>query len=198
MNVHWWKKAGGVVGKSVMIGLTAIALLLTLFLLQSKLTGTEPAIAGHKIYIVMSGSMEPAVQVGSIVVVRPLPAEEILPEDIITFRSDHSPNVTTHRVHHLESEKGLLFHTKGDANEVLDPLPVPARLLVGKVVLTVPYLGYLFAYTRTREGLMVLLGLAALIVAGELVHTCVVAKRQRQQNEGGEVETDSATDGPGV
>lgn len=185
-------------GKSILVLLTATALLLTFFLLKSKLTGTEPAVAGHKIYIVMSGSMEPALQVGSIVLVRPLAAEEIRPGDIVTFRNQYSPDVVSHRVQHVEEEEnGLLFYTKGDANEVLDPLPVPARLLVGKVVLTVPYLGYLFAYARSREGQMLLLGLAALIAAGELARVYLAAKRQGQRAGEGKVNSHSAAQRPG-
>jgi signal peptidase len=198
MNGHRWKKAGALMGKSILVLLTAAALLLTFFLLKSKLTGTEPAVAGHKIYIVMSGSMEPALQVGSIVLVRPLAAEEIRPGDIVTFRNQYSPDVVSHRVHHVEEEEnGLLFYTKGDANEVLDPLPVPARLLVGKVVLTVPYLGYLFAYARSREGQMLLLGLAVLITAGELARVYLAAKRQGQRAGGGKVNSHSAAQRPG-
>ncbi len=198
MTVNRWRKVGVAVAKFIVVLLTTIALLLTFFLLQSKLSGTEPAIFGHKIYIVMSGSMVPAIEVGSVVVVQPLSAAEVLPGDIITFRSDNSRSVTTHRVHHLETETGLLFYTKGDANEVLDPLPVPAQQLVGKVVLTVPYLGYLFAYTRTREGLMVLLGLAVFILTGELVRTHLAEKKERQRkgSNNEEVMAKSTTDNP--
>jgi len=60
---------------AVTILLIAMALLLAFFLLQSRLTGTEPSIVGHKVYIVMSGSMEPAREDGGgVVVVQPLPA----------------------------------------------------------------------------------------------------------------------------
>ncbi len=188
MNADRWKKAGTAVTKLITVLLTATALLLTFFLLQSKLSGTEPAIAGRKIYIAMSGSMEPAVKVGSVVVVKPLPAEEVVLGDIITFRNDRSLTITTHRVDSLETENGLLFYTKGDANNARDPLPVQPRQLVGKVVLTVPYLGYLFAYTRTQKGVMVVFGLAALVVASELFYAYQAEKRRRNETgfQGGE------------
>ena len=65
MNSDGFKAAGAYVTKSLTL-LTLVALLLAGFLLK-QLTGTEPAIAGCKLYIVMSGSMEPALKVGSIV-----------------------------------------------------------------------------------------------------------------------------------
>lgn len=171
MGAARWKKIGTVVSRVFISILTLTALLFTFYLLQSKFSGGEPAILGHKIYIVMSGSMEPAIETGSLVAVRLLPAEEIQPGDVITYHSDHSANLTTHRVHHLELDDGLLFYTKGDANNALDPLPVEGRQVVGKVALTVPKAGYLFAYTRTRRGQMIIFSLAALTVAVELVRS---------------------------
>lgn len=194
MTANRWKRAGAAVTKSIVVLLTATAVLLTFFLLQSKLTDSEPAVFGHKIYIVMSGSMEPAVALGSLVAVRPLPAKEVAPGDIITYRSEHSGSLTTHRVAELETDtdNGLLFYTKGDANNARDPLPAKARQLVGKVVLTVPYAGYLFAYTRTGQGQLVLFGLAALVVVAELVRTQLAEKQLRHKNDGEEVEQKTA------
>lgn len=173
-----WKKAGAALSGTAMVLLIAAALLFAFFLLQSKLAGAEPSIAGHKIYIVLSGSMEPAVKVGGAVAVQPLPAEEVQPGDIITFRGENSRSLTTHRVIDIATENGLLFYTKGDANDSPDPLPVKARQLVGKVILTVPYLGYLLAFIRTRAGLLTLLGLVVLIVAGGLFRSSPAEKQQ--------------------
>ena len=151
MNVARVRQVGAYIAKSVTITLTVVALLLMFSLVQSKLAGREPAIAGCKIYIVMSGSMEPAIKVGSMVAVRPLEPEEVQPGDIITFRSERGSTVATHRVSRVDTENGLLFYTKGDANDIEDPSPVDPRNLVGKVVLTVPHLGYMFAYARTAR-----------------------------------------------
>ncbi len=194
MNVDRLKQLGASISRFAMVLLIASVLLLTFFLAQSKMTGTEPAIAGRKIYIVMSGSMEPALKVGSIVVVQALAAEEVEPGDIITFSSDHSPSVTTHRVQRVDTENGLLFYTKGDANEVQDPMPVRAHQLVGTVLFAVPYLGYMFAYARTTQGLMTLFGLATLVVGAELIHNYITCKRLDEQSGHEEVGADLPPD----
>lgn len=191
-----WQKIGGAVSKTMVTLLTIVALLLTFFLLQSKFSGSEPAVLGHKIYIVMSGSMEPAIKTGSLIAVKILPAEEIQPGDVITYRSDRSANLTTHRVHHLELDDGLLFHTKGDANNALDPLPVEGRQLVGKVTFMVPRVGYLFAYTRTSRGQLILFGLAALTVALELARNIWGPRRKQRPYHCGEVGEDTNPIGP--
>ena len=143
------------------------ALLLTFFF-KSKLTGTEPA-AGHKIYIVMSGSMEPALQVGSTCWCEALAAEEIRPGDIVTAIS--TSDVVSHRHHVEEEENGSV--TPKDANEVLI-LPVPARLLVGSGADgTLPAT---CSPTPAAGRADALLGLAVLITAGELARVYLAAK----------------------
>ncbi|NLA12564.1 MAG: signal peptidase I [Firmicutes bacterium] len=187
MQKNRWRKAGSIIGSAVAVLFVAVALFLGYAFVQSKLTGSEPAVAGYRICYVMSGSMEPALKVGSAVVVQSLAAEEVRPGDIITYRSNNGSTLTTHRVERLDTTSGLLFYTKGDANKIADPLPVTEQQLVGKVALTVPYLGYLLAYAGTREGLLVLLALAVLIIAGGLIRTYKVEKMQYIRNAGGGV-----------
>lgn len=186
MQKNRWRKAGSIIGSAVAVLFVAAALFLGYAFVQSKLTGSEPTIAGYRICYVMSGSMEPALKVGSAVVVQPLAAEEVRTGDIITYRGESSVGLITHRVERLARENGqLLFHTRGDANNVPDPQPVTEWQLVGKVALTVPYLGYLLAYTRTREGLTVLIGLAMLMIIGGLIHTCRAEKKHIPNAGGG-------------
>lgn len=182
-----WKKASTAFSNTVLALLIALALLLALFLLQSRFAGGEPSLGGYRLCFIRSGSMEPAVKVGSAVLVQPRAAEDIRAGDIITFRSASSGAFITHRVDHIDAGNGLLFYTKGDANNVQDPMPVMGRQLVGKVALTVPYLGYLLACAGSREGLLALFALAALILAGGLIRTYTAGKKQRKQNAGGEV-----------
>ncbi|MFY9385524.1 MAG: signal peptidase I [Dethiobacteria bacterium] len=187
MAENLWQKTAQLINTITFILLIAAAFLLAFFLLRGKLTGAGPSIAGYKLFTVMSGSMEPAVKVGSVVVVQPLPPEAVQPGDIITYRSETGRNFITHRVARINSEGALLFYTMGDANEALDPLPAQARQLVGKVALSVPYLGYLLFFFRTRAGLMLLCCLAVLFIAGELIRTILLREKKGLHSAGEEV-----------
>ncbi|HOL16523.1 MAG TPA: signal peptidase I [Bacillota bacterium] len=114
-------------------------------------------------------------------------AGKVQPGDIITYRSETGRNFITHRVARINSEGALLFYTMGDANEALDPLPAQARQLVGKVALSVPYLGYLLFFFRTRAGLMLLCCLAVLFIAGELIRTILLREKKGLHSAGEEV-----------
>lgn len=142
------------------------------FLLQSRLAGGTPAVAGYQIYIVLGGSMSPAFEAGSIVLVRPLEPSAVQVGDIITYREPGAAQndlVTTHRVMAVSPAEPLSFITRGDANDSDDLLPVPAANLLGRVSYSVPYLGLLFNYVQTRTGILLLVMLpAVLIIATEL------------------------------
>ncbi len=154
-------KVAGNIAFGVLITLMA---LLAFFLVQSKYVGGVPSVFGYRIYAVLSGSMNPAFDTGSVVFVRPAGPQTIAVGDIITFSGSSSDLLTTHRVVDINSENGLEFTTRGDANNVDDPNPVPAANVIGRVHGSVPHLGYLMGFARTRQGLVVLVFIPSLLV----------------------------------
>ena len=119
---------------------------------------------GWRVDAVFSGSMEPQLKVGGMVVTRPVAAEEIKAGDIITFYSPQGGQLTSHRVMAVEDGSSFYFRTKGDANEDADPFIVPAENVVGKVRFHIPYLGYATQFVKTRLGLLLTLCLPGLII----------------------------------
>lgn len=140
-------------------GLHAVAVGALVIVILPFLVHLFPAVVGmsHS-YVVMSGSMEPAIQTGSVVYVDGVSAEDIQVDDVITFRLSPGGPTTTHRVIDIEeTDAGKRFVTKGDANENSDGEAVPPDGIVGKVAFSLPYLGYLIAFAGSRIGLIVLL-----------------------------------------
>lgn len=80
-----------------------------------------PAIFSSRLVIVYSGSMEPALPVGSLVVMSPVEPTSIMVGDIIAFNPPANPDVIIcHRVIEVTDGESPAFCTKGDANEVPD------------------------------------------------------------------------------
>jgi len=119
---------------------------------------------GWRMDAVFSGSMEPGLKLGSVVVTRPVEAEEIKAGDIITFYSPLNERLMSHRVVAAGHGSGWHFQTKGDANEDADPLVVPAENVVGKVCLHLPYFGYFIQFVKTPLGLLLLICTPGLVV----------------------------------
>jgi signal peptidase len=119
---------------------------------------------GWEVDVVLSGSMEPQLHTGGLVVTRPAKPENIVPGDIITFYAPVTHKVTTHRVIEIENSPTLAFRTKGDANEEADPSPVPAGSVRGVVCFSIPGIGYFTRFVKTLPGLLLCLCLPGLVI----------------------------------
>ena len=105
---------------------------------------------GCKLLTVTSGSMSPQIPTGSLLLIRPTSFENIQEGDVVTYRLADGQTLVTHRVVEKDAGRGNLT-TKGDANETVDLVKVPASRVEGKVVLSVPSLGYFFYLLRKKR-----------------------------------------------
>lgn len=137
--------------------------LLVVLLLAAVLTFLAPRF-GWNVDAVFSGSMEPELRVGGVVITRPVDVEDIKAGDIITFYSPLSEQLTSHRVIAVEHGSSFRFRTKGDANEDADSFTVPAENVVGKVCFHIPYLGYATQFVKTPLGFMLTLCIPGLVI----------------------------------
>ena len=166
----------------------ALQWLATLCLVVVILLGLAMLVAPHfgwRLDTVYSGSMEPAIHVGGMVVMRQVDPAAIRDGDIITFVS-HSKagSFVTHRVVEVTNDEGaLVFLTKGDANN--DPYEdsVQASDVVGRVWLSVPYAGYATDFLRKPLGFGLVIGLSALlIILFEVRNISVAARDLKREN----------------
>lgn len=130
-----------------------------------------PTVVGWQGVVVLSGSMEPTLKTGGIAFVEPVDTSTIKAGDVITYTHPERANSQiTHRVVEVFEESGFLrFRTKGDANTDIDQEPVPESAVVGKVQLTVPYVGRLVQSLRDRETYYIFVGIpASLLILSEL------------------------------
>lgn len=123
-----------------------------------------------KIFIVQSGSMEPTIMTGAIVVDKA--QSEYAINDIITYGEAGKPNATptTHRIIEIKIQNGQpIYLTKGDNNKSADTREIKKEEIIGKVLFDVPYVGYALAAAKKPVGFAILIILpAALLIADEV------------------------------
>lgn len=141
------KKERGRAGR--ICSITGTVLIVVVILLCSLLV--LPEIFGYQMFHVISGSMEPAVNVGSLIYVHEGSPEEIKEKDIIAFYGMPDGGIVTHRVVENNVVSGI-FITKGDANDAEDPLPVTYDHYIGKVVRVIPQMGKVMAVMTSFYG----------------------------------------------
>lgn len=136
----------------------AIGLLLFLFLL---FFGAASPFPGYELKVVISGSMEPTIPTGSVVVI--YPQENYEKGDIITFSSEDQ--FITHRIAEVsKKENQTSFLTAGDANDAVDSSKLKKEKVLGEAVLIIPFLGYLMEFIQTDLGLVTLFFLGLFLI----------------------------------
>lgn len=131
--------------------------------------------------IVLSGSMNPEINPGDVVVSTYTNPEEIQINDVITFAfADNPKNCITHRVINITNESSSIgFQTKGDANEDPDQRIVQSSEVIGKVGLVIPYIGYLPHFAKSPLGFITLIIIpGVLIIVGEVWNIARIKKRE--------------------
>ncbi len=123
-----------------------------------------------EIKIVKSGSMEPFIRTGGIVIIKPETSYQL--GDVITFGKDSKTEIpTTHRIAGMKEENGVVYYTtKGDANEEADPNQIVNRDIIGKMIFTVPYAGFILDFAKKPVGFVFLIAIpAALVIFYEII-----------------------------
>lgn len=99
-----------------------------------------PSFLGIKTYVIVSGSMEPELNIGDIVVVKDIEENELQNGDIISFREGQS--VVTHRIIDIQTiDNERKFKTKGDNNNSADNNMINADVIEGEVITSIPFVG---------------------------------------------------------
>ena len=146
-----------------------------------------PSIGGNAPLIVLTGSMDPTIKAGDLIVTKKIDAKDVKVDDVISFfdPEGNGSSIVTHRVIGIEIDETsgeIFFRTQGDNNDIADMTPVPERNLVGRWEGTRFWgLGYVVLFTQSTVGIIVII---AVIVAGIFVYMMI---RKRIQDK----ETDS-------
>lgn len=131
-----------------------------------------PVALGHQSFTVVSGSMEPALGTGDVVVVKKISPLESQVGDIITFKDPRgSARLITHRLRKVEVRgRTARMVTKGDANNAVERWSVAPDGQIGRVAYRVPKLGFALAWARNPHGKLLLIGVpTALFALFELI-----------------------------
>ncbi len=165
------RRAGRVAGALLLAA--AIALLVIAVLV--------PMAAGGRAYTVLTGSMSPALEPGSLAMVKPVDTEDIGVGSVITYQLESDkPEVVTHRVvtMGLREDGSPVFRTKGDANATPDAAWVRPVQVVGSVWYAVPYVGRLNSLMNPQHRDLLVRAIAVSLLAYGLFELLLAARER--------------------
>jgi len=143
----------------VFIAVAALSLVVSVF----------PITGNIKFMIVQSGSMAPAIKMGSIVMVKPV--EDYKIGDVVCFgQITRTKSPITHRIYDIKVvENEVSYITKGDANNAPDLREISKREIIGKVLFSVPYVGYAVDFAKKPLGFALIILIPATVIISDEV-----------------------------
>ncbi|WP_099361291.1 signal peptidase I [Fredinandcohnia onubensis] len=170
-------------GNVLFVLLVLLSVLALVSIFQSKnQVGQVPSILGFKIMTVMTGSMQPELQPGDMIIVKEKDPSKLQVEDVITYQlNEHT--LVTHRIVDLVEKDGVvLYQTKGDANNVVDNGFVSQEQIVGVLALTIPKAGHLAQVLQTPTGIIIISLLILLIITLGMIKKMLTAQREESSH----------------
>lgn len=147
---------------------------------------TLPNLLGYRSLTVLSGSMEPTLMTGDMVISKWMRPDQAKVGDLVTFQSAESRKLITHRVRSVKINGDRVdIATKGDANDTVEHWQAPSNGRVSRVEYDVPKVGYLTNLVSTTKGKLLMVVLPAILLAiYELVRLWRPEPRPKGRPEG--------------
>lgn len=115
-----------------------------------------PAILGYKAMIVLSGSMQPLLESGDLIIVKEADMANVNENDVITYRNTTGTFVTHRIVNKMVKDGDSFFITKGDANNIEDQEIVTHNQVEGRLLFSIPKAGYVVNFLKSGRGFILL------------------------------------------
>ncbi|QQK81636.1 signal peptidase I [Salicibibacter cibi] len=155
------KRSLKILKSTVSFLLTVFIIVTVAFVVQAQLTGGKAQVLDHEILTVLSGSMEPDIETGSVIAIETVDqARDYEVGDVITYHMPNDPETyVTHRVIDVQPNEGeIQYATQGDNNRTPDLELVEATQIIGHYNgMSVPYAGYVFDYVQSDQGIVLML-----------------------------------------
>lgn len=201
--------------KNIICWVMIIVLAFTLIVfMTTRIQGNTPTVFGYSIYRISSGSMEPELMVGDVILDKEIKDEsEIYVGDVITFEggSQFDDRLVTHKVikaPYTDTDGNLMLQTKGIANEIEDK-PIKFSQVRAKMICKIPYIDTLYNLFLSPSGLLILILLIILVFIDEIANIIKVVSGkderriedineiiERLQSENQQKDADSSADNP--
>lgn len=139
----------------------------------AKINGTTPSVFGYSVYRVSSGSMEPELAIGDVILGKSVDdPKNIKVGDVVTYKGsgELSGMLITHKVIVAPYEENgeIMLQTKGVANEVPDS-PIGADRVVSVVVTKIEFLDKFYNFFFSPWGLLTIIALIIIVFIDELI-----------------------------
>lgn len=182
------KRISKVISWIVMTILGLVGAFLLYYISMNKLAQMRGATPPLALYTIISPSMTPKIQVYDVVFVKKTNPQDIQIGDVISYYSTNTffgGIPITHRVvEKFNTDDGITFRTRGDANPVADNEVILSNNVVGVVKFVIPQLGRIQFFLSSIAGWIIVILLPAIgIIIYDGIKLMKVIKSKKEVTE---------------
>lgn len=162
--------------KNIICWILILILAITMVIfLTTRIQGNTPTVFGYTIFRITTGSMEPELMTGDVILDKVVDDEtEIAVGDVITFEggSQFDGKLVTHKVikaPYTDENGNTMLQTHGIANE-LDDTPISIDQVRAKMICKIPYIDTLYNLFLSPCGLLIMILLIILVFIDEIIN----------------------------
>ncbi len=158
--------------KALLNALMTLILIIGITFVLLYVIGIEP-------FVVETGSMRPAISVGSLSFINThYNYDSIKVQDVVAFKVS-TGNQVVHRAINI-TEEGI--ETKGDANDNSDGISTNRKNYMGKLVFSIPKVGFAIKLIQTPKGKIILVTfIIVILLSGFLLDDNSKGKRYKEE-----------------
>lgn len=151
-----------------------IAVLVLVFALLARITGSNPSVFGLRFFRVSSSSMYPELEVGDVILVKETDPEDLRLGDTISYEGrigSYAGRVITHKIVAEPYERNGVVHftTRGIYQCYEDDPPIVESQVLGRYVCTIPLIGWIYEFFAHWYGLLTFIIIILLAFGAELI-----------------------------
>ena len=164
------------------IALVVLEVIMIIFLVASKIQGNPPTIFGYQTYFIKTGSMQPELSPGDVIISKKYDGGELNAGDngdVVTFyeKNDKTQMSITHRVIEINGDEII---TKGDANNKADD-PITKDNIEAVMVYKTVLISKIYRVISTAWGFWLLIFTPiALLIVSEIVSLVGELKKEKE------------------
>lgn len=172
-----FKKIFNILGTVLLVVLIAVVIVM----FNARISGEAPSIFGYQIFRVSSGSMEPELMIGDVILVKEADVEDIQKGDIVTYKGEEGDFDDKFITHKMIEDPQLVdgeyvFKSQGILTGALpDPIWYEDQLM-GEFVCKVPFIDNVYTFFLKPYGLMIFILLIVILFGYELISLIVSYK----------------------
>ena len=176
------KKVFKGIGHALSIALVVLEVIMIIFLVASKIQGNPPTIFGYQTYFIKTGSMQPELCPGDVIISKKYDGGELDAGDngdVVTFyeKNDKTQMSITHRVIEINGDEII---TKGDANNKADD-PITKDNIEAVMVYKTVLISKIYRVISTAWGFWLLIFTPiALLIVSEIVSLVGELKKEKE------------------